>query len=79
MKNQQQNVRLTRIKIKNETMEKSQIEHKPKKHDIYLKIHNATDTMHTNQTGCFPATPSLGNKYIMVLVKVDGNYMMRNQ
>jgi hypothetical protein len=31
--------------------------------------------MHTNQTGRFPATSNRGNKYIMVLVKVDGNYI----
>ncbi len=43
--------------------------------DIYIKIHNATDTMHTDQTGRFPATSSRGNKYIMVLVKVNGNYI----
>ena len=43
--------------------------------DVYIKIHNATDTMHSDQTGCFPATSSRGNKYIMVLVQVDGNYI----
>jgi hypothetical protein len=42
--------------------------------DFYIKIHNATKTMHSNQTGCFPTTLSRGNKYIMVLVEVDGNY-----
>ena len=31
--------------------------------------------MHTNQTGRFPATSSRGNKYVMVLVKVDGNFI----
>jgi hypothetical protein len=31
--------------------------------------------MHSNQTGCFPTTSSKGNKYIMVLVKVNGNYI----
>jgi hypothetical protein len=41
--------------------------------DIYIKIHNASDTIHTDQSSCFPATSSTGNKYIMALVKVDGN------
>ncbi len=46
----------------------------PKKiKDVYKKIHNASETMHSNQTGCFPATSSKGNQYIMVLVEVDGN------
>jgi hypothetical protein len=47
----------------------------PKMKDIYIKIHNATKMMHNNKTGCFPATSSRGNKYIMVLVEVDGNYI----
>jgi hypothetical protein len=42
---------------------------------IHIKIHNATKTMHGNQTGCFPATLSRENKYNMVLVEVDGNYI----
>ena len=25
-----------------------------KMRDVYIKIHNASDTMHTDQTGCFP-------------------------
>ncbi len=48
----------------------------PKKmKDVYIKIHNASKTVHTDQTGCFPATSSRGNQYIMVLVEVDGNYI----
>jgi len=38
-------------------------------------IFNAEETMHTDQTGCFPANSSSGNKYIMVLVEIDGNYI----
>ena len=49
---------------------------KPRKmRDMYIKIHNASETMHTDQPGRFPATSSNGNQYIMVLVKVDGNYI----
>ncbi len=47
----------------------------PKMKDIYIKIYNATETMHSDQTGRFLAKSSRGNKYIMVLVKVDGNYV----
>ena len=43
--------------------------------DVFIKIHNAADTMHIDQTGHFPATFSRGNQYIMVLVEVDGNYI----
>jgi len=44
-------------------------------HYVYIKIHNVTETMHTDQTGRFPATSSKGNQYTMVLVEVDGNYI----
>jgi hypothetical protein len=43
--------------------------------DVYIKIHNASETMHTDQPGRFPATSSSGNQYIMVLVEVNGNYI----
>ncbi len=43
--------------------------------DICIKIHNASNTMHTDQSGCFPATSSAGNKFIMRLVEVNGNYI----
>jgi hypothetical protein len=42
---------------------------------MYIKIHNASETMHTDQPGQFPATSSNRNQYIMVLVEVDGNYI----
>jgi hypothetical protein len=44
-----------------------------KMHNVYIKIHNASNTMHSDQMGRFPATSSSGNQYIMVLVEVDGN------
>jgi hypothetical protein len=52
--------------------------HQPKSkkmNDMYIKIHNVSETMHSNQTGHFPATSSRGNQYILVLVEVDGNYV----
>ncbi len=49
---------------------------KPKKmRDVYIKIHNASNTMHTDQTCCFQATSSAENKYIMRLLEVDGIYI----
>jgi hypothetical protein len=44
-------------------------------HDMYIKIHNASETMHTNQTGHSTAISSSRNWYIMTLVEVDGNYI----
>ena len=48
---------------------------KKKEHDVYIQIFNAEEAMHTDQTGRFPANSSSGNKYIMVLVEIDGNYI----
>ncbi len=43
--------------------------------DMFMQIHNANNTAHSDQTGCFPVTSSSGNKYIMVLVEVDRNFI----
>jgi hypothetical protein len=75
MKKQRQNVRLTKIKVENESTRKKPPTREKKMLDVYIKIHNISDTMHSNQTGCFPATSSSGNQYIMVLIEVDGNYI----
>jgi hypothetical protein len=73
MKNKRQGVQSTRVLAK--TIGITNVPALPKMKDIYIKIYNATQTMHSNQTDCFPATSSRGNKYIMVLVKVAGNYV----
>ena len=78
MKQQCQNVRSTKVK-QNATDNQEEETHKNKpqaKHkDMYIKIYLANDTAHFNQTGHFPALSSKGNKYIMVLVEIDGNYI----
>jgi hypothetical protein len=71
MKKQRQGVQSTRVQDKTETT----LPALPKMKHVYIKIHNATETMHSDQTGRFPMTSSRGNKYIMVLVEVDGNYI----
>jgi hypothetical protein len=71
MKRQRQGVRSLRVREETET----NIPATPKVKDIYIKIHNATETMHTNQTGRFTATSSKGNQYIMVIVEADGNFI----
>jgi hypothetical protein len=56
------------------TISNQQIAKKPKKMcDMYIQIHNANDTAQSDQIGCFPVASSSGNKYIMVLVEVNGN------
>ena len=70
MKKQRQGVRSTRV-LKDPEMILLTI---PKANNIYIKVHNAAETMHTDQTGWFLATSSRGNQYIMVLVEVEGNF-----
>ena len=44
--------------------------------DVYLIIFDATKkSMYSNQTGKFPITSAQGNRYIMVVVELDGNYI----
>ncbi len=40
-----------------------------------VKVIHARTTMYTNQTGWFPVQSSQGNKLIMVLYEIDGNYI----
>ena len=48
-----------------------------KKHqDIYIAINDAKETIYTNQTGAFPITSKKGNKYIMILCKIDNNFIL---
>ena len=44
--------------------------------ELYLMVVDATKKlMFSNQTGKFPITSACGNKYIMVAVELDGNYI----
>ncbi len=71
MKKQRQGVRSTRVLEDSETNSPTI----PKAKDIYTKVHKATETIHTDQTGRFPAISNKGNRYIMILVEVDGNFI----
>ena len=71
MKRQHQGVQSTRVHEETEPNEPAI----PKAKDISIKIYNVRETMHTDQTGRFPATSSRRNKYVIVLVEVDGNFI----
>jgi hypothetical protein len=43
--------------------------------DMFIQIHNVNNTAHSDQTGCFPVTSSSRNKYIMVLVEENENFI----
>ena len=83
MKKQCKGVRSTKLKentqpedenIPGNTVAKVDPSPPKKMRDIFIKIYNA-GKMHNNQTGCFTATSSKGNQYIMVAVEVDENYI----
>ena len=54
-----------------------------KEHDIMVKVVDLQETIYTDQTGMFPYLSSRGNRYIMVAIHDDANYIfmepMRNR
>jgi hypothetical protein len=75
MKQSKQGVRSTKV-----IDEDAMLEFKPtpgvKHKDVYLRVFDATKkAMYSDQTGKFPIPSSQGNKYIMVAVELDGNYI----
>ncbi len=50
--------------------------HSKKVRNVYVKVYNAWKTIFSNQTGKFPTRSKSGNKYIMVMVKIDSNAIL---
>jgi hypothetical protein len=54
-----------------------------KTHKVFFPVNDLTDSVHTNQTGAFPFTSQRGNRYVMVAIHLDANYIfvepMRNR
>ncbi len=75
MKQTKQGVRSTKIVDEDAMLGFKQqpgVKHK----DVYLMVFDATKkSMFSDQTGKFPITSARGNKYIMVAVELDGNYI----
>ncbi len=88
LKGQRQGIRLTkqraldkiitnkenRIKIegKNSPFYQKKI---TKTHEVYFRVDDLTKSIHTDQTGAFPFTSQRGNRYIMVAIHLDTNYI----
>jgi hypothetical protein len=75
MKQTKQGVRSTKIVDEDAMLG---VKHQPgvKHKDVYLIVFDATKkSMFSDQTGKFPITSARGNKYIMVAVELDGNYI----
>ncbi len=50
-----------------------------KHNDIFVRVTDLLDTIHTNQTGAFPMTSQQGYRYIMVGIHLDANYIFCKQ
>jgi hypothetical protein len=46
-----------------------------KLNDIFLRVEDLNEDIHTNQTSAFPHTSQRGNRYIMVAIHLDTNYI----
>ena len=44
--------------------------------DVYTKVYDVRNTVFSDQTGQFPTSTKVGNKYIMVLVEIDNNAIL---
>jgi len=81
MKGQRKGVRSTKIKPAVEIkIELGQEDAPPKLvairklNDIFVKIYELAETIHTDQMGAFPVTSQRGYRYIMVDIHIDANY-----
>jgi len=72
----------TRIKIEEENSPFIPLPH-TKLDDIFICVADLTEEIHTDQMGAFPHTSQRGNRYIMVAIHLDANYIfaepMRNR
>jgi hypothetical protein len=83
LKGQRQGIRSTKqSKIKGESSPYKQLP-PTKLDDIFIRVVDLTEEIHTDQTGAFPHTSQRGNRYIMVAIHLDANYIfaepMRNR
>ena len=46
-----------------------------KLNNIFVRVEDLNEKVHTNQTGAFPHTSQCDNHYIMVAVHLDANYI----
>jgi hypothetical protein len=68
-------VRSTQVRVLENDNKDVKLDRTIKKHDVMVKVIHARTMMYTNQTGWFPVQSSRGNKLIMVLYEIDGNYI----
>ena len=49
---------------------------KKKLRDVYTRVYDVRNTVFSDQTGQFPTRSQRGNKYIMVMDKIDSNAIL---
>ena len=70
----QQWVRSTKLATEEEEDEQDEDKKlETRQHNIIITIHDMSRTLYTNQTRKFPHTSSRGNKYQMILHKINSN------
>jgi hypothetical protein len=47
-----------------------------KTHEAFFRIDDLTDSIHIDQTGAFPFTSQQDNRYILVAIHLDANYIL---
>jgi hypothetical protein len=62
------------IKIEQDTENATQ-SHIKHHEDMFIKIVDLTNTIHSNQTGASPFTLQRGNRYKMVAIHINANYI----
>ncbi len=82
MKGQRKGVRSTRVKPACEIKIKPGTKDPPPKSignkkmdNIFVKIYELVEEIHTDQTGAFLVTSQQGYRYIMVGIHIDANYI----
>ena len=76
MKAQRQGVRSTKEKEKSTDSEENKSPAAGKREkDVFIKIWDTKEKMFTDQTGKFPYQSVNGNRYLMVMVEIDSNYI----
>ena len=80
MKQQMQGVRSTKARDANSTPAAPETPSDPPEpktchNDVYVKVWDTKEKVYTDQTGKFPFQSVSGNRYLMVMVEVDSNYI----
>ncbi len=75
MKKQRQNVQSTKAREQQTVTDEFELRRSLTKQNLMVKVINAQQTVYTDQTGWFLVQSSWGNRLLMLIYNVDGNYI----